>query len=524
MLSDTFDPYLPRFEERAKALYERIGPLHDGMVQAGLLDEFRQTLRDDLFSILNLLGHGADRASDREILVLACLDWALVRSLSLGEKLEFLERRGDGVGKRFLADELRKIRLLLRENGGRPMFLPRWVDQFEGNPRLVSLLGELATGLYAYFTMVVRLDGTITSKEAAGFKVFWDAYRPLKDRSPATDLSPRPIAQTSPLSPPPAARPLPRLVPEAWGISSRPEPSGPSAPPAGSGSPTPHPPVPETHPPSPRQRELGLASALEELDGLTGLAAIKDDVQKLSNLLKLQLARRERGMKDVPVALHVVFAGNPGTGKTTVARLYAKVLKGLGLLKRGHLVETDRAGLVAGYMGQTAEKVDAIVNQALDGVLFIDEAYSLVSGDGADYGNEAISTFLSRMENFRDRLVVVVAGYTEQMEEFLDSNPGLRSRFGRTWVFPDYSAREMSEIFAGLCKRHQMDLDPSALPALVERFGKSAQDTRFGNARGVRNLFEAAVGRQADRLASKSQWTDSDLQTLLLEDLSSACS
>lgn len=525
MLSDTFDPYLPRFEERAKALCERIGPLHDGMVQAGLLDEFRQTLRDDLFSILNLLGHGADRASDREILALACLDWALVRSLSLGEKLAFLARRGDDVAKRFLADELQKIRLLLRGNRSRPMVLPRWVDQFEGNPRLLGLLGELATGLYAYFTMVVRLDGTITSKEAAGFKVFWDAYRPLKDRSPTvsdSELSPRPLAQTSPHVPPPAARPLPRLVPEAWGISPWQEPIAPSSPPVGSGSPTPAAPAPEVPPPSPRQRELELASALEELDGLTGLATVKDDVQKLSNLLKLQSARRERGMKNVPVALHVVFAGNPGTGKTTVARLYARILKGLGLLERGHLVETDRAGLVAGYMGQTAEKVDAVVSQALDGVLFIDEAYSLVSGDTADYGNEAISTLLSRMENFRDRLVVVVAGYTEQMEEFLDSNPGLRSRFGRTWVFPDYSATQMSEIFVALCKRHQMDLDPSALPALAERFGQAMLDSRFGNARGVRNLFEAAVGRQADRLASKSTWTDSDLQTLLLEDLSSA--
>jgi len=250
-----------------------------------------------------------------------------------------------------------------------------------------------------------------------------------------------------------------------------------------------------------------------------GLASVKDEVRKLSNLLKVQILRRERGLGDVPVALHVVFAGNPGTGKTTVARLYARILKGLGLLKRGHLVEIDRAGLVAGYMGQTAEKVDAVVNQALDGVLFVDEAYNLVGDDASDYGHEAISTLLSRMENHRDRLVVVAAGYTEDMERFLDSNPGLRSRFSRTWVFPDYQASELEAIFVALCRRHQLELAPDALPLLQKRIEAIPRDRAFGNARAVRNLFEEAIGKQADRLAQIESVSNSDLQTLVAGDL-----
>ena len=522
MTSDPLEPFFPRFEERAKALYERTGSLHEGMAQAGVLGEFREILRDDLFSIMNLLGHDADRAADREILALACLDWALVQTLSLGDKIAALSRRGKWIGDQFLSDELRKTRLMMCERGVKPMRLPRWVDQFEGNPRLSSLLGELATGLYAYFTMVIRLDGNISTKEASGFKTFWEAYRPLKDLSPSTppdSVKPKTTQDPTPFPRTPSERPLPRFVAEAWGeIAPRPVvPSRPQPFPSTTTSPDPDPDL--RTPPDPHQRQIELKSALEELEGLVGLGSIKGDIQNLSNLLKVQMLRRQRAMAEVPVALHVVFSGNPGTGKTTVARLYAKILKGLGLLERGHLVETDRAGLVAGYMGQTAEKVDALVNQALDGVLFIDEAYNLVSGDTADYGNEAISTLLSRMENHRDRLVVVVAGYTANMQEFLDSNPGLRSRFGRTWTFADYSAEEMSKIYLSICKRHQLEIDPSALPRLARLLSGSSRDPNFGNARGVRNLFEVTVGRQANRLALKTNLTDSDLQILLEADL-----
>lgn len=529
--SPSQDPVLLNLDARAGALRDRVGPLHEGMAQAGLLGEFREILRGDLRAIMILLGHDADKASDRDILALACLDWALVQNLSLAEKIVALETRGEWVAIDFLKSEFERLRLLLasRDNA-RQMRLPRWVEQFESNPRLLGLLGDLAAGLYSYFGMVVRLDGTITHKEACGFKAFWDAYRPLKSGSLESPTDPVAIAATrpDPTPRPLPERPLPKFVAEAWGMASRfttpnPAPAASLAPESRART-VPVEPVHLEAPPVPtaRQRELELQAAFEELDALVGLASVKEEVRKLSNLLKVQLLRRERGLGEVPVALHVVFAGNPGTGKTTVARLYAKILKGLGLLARGHLVEIDRAGLVAGYMGQTAEKVDAVVNQALDGVLFVDEAYNLVGGDASDYGLEAISTLLSRMENHRDRLVVVVAGYTDDMERFLDSNPGLRSRFSRTWLFPDYAPGEMSDIFLSLCKRHQLALAPESVPMIVERLGMIPRDRNFGNARAVRNLFEATIGRQADRLAAMASLTDSDLQTLVLEDIPSA--
>lgn len=523
---------LRNLDARAGALRDRVGPLHEGMAQAGVLGEFREILRDDLRSIMVLLGHDADSASEREMLALACLDWALVQGLSLAEKVASLEVRGDWVAERFLDKELKRQRLLLSDRpGARALILPKWVEQFESNPRLQSLLGELAAGLYSFYGMVVRLNGTITRKEASGFKDFWDAYRPLKDAAP-TSTDPVGTMRTESVTPPPRPapvrpapeRPIPRFVPEAWGMAPgsapspgpRREPEAPApAPRAKIDSPAIEPPPP----PTPRQRELELREAFDELDALTGLGSVKEEIRKLANLLKVQLMRRERGLGEVPVALHVVFAGNPGTGKTTVARLYARILKGLGLLARGHLVEVDRAGLVAGYMGQTAEKVDAVVNQALDGVLFVDEAYSLAGDDSSDYGHEAIATLLSRMENHRDRLVVVAAGYTADMERFLEANPGLRSRFARTWTFPDYSSDEMSSIFQALCRRHQLLLDPGALPLLAGRVAAIPRDRAFGNARAVRNLFEETIGRQADRLARLESLTDSDLQTILPQDL-----
>jgi AAA+ superfamily predicted ATPase len=531
MSSPSQDPLLRNLDTRAGALRDRVGSLHEGMSQAGVLGEFRDILRADLHTTMLLLGHDSGSASDREVLALACLDWALVQSLSLTEKMESLETRGVWVATQFLEGELRRQRQLLRDaNSFRGLQIPRWVEQFEDNPRLGGLLGELASGLYSYFGMVIRLNGKITPKEAAGFKSFWDAYRPLGANAPAQTESVTPGSATPapPPRPAPPERPAPRFVPEAWGSPpSRQPPSSPSATnpppsrPTQAAAPTPEPPaLPPA--PTPRQRELELEQAMSELDGLVGLASVKDEVRKLANLLKVQQMRRDRGLGQVPVALHVVFTGNPGTGKTTVARIYARILKGLGLLERGHLVETDRAGLVAGYMGQTAEKVDALVSQALDGVLFIDEAYNLIGGDSSDYGHEAVSTLLSRMENHRDRLVVVVAGYTEDMERFLDSNPGLRSRFGRIWNFPDYAPREMMEIFLALCRRHQMELADDALETLAQRLKETPRDRNFGNARSVRNLFESAIGHQANRLAQLSSLTDKDLQTLLAEDLPSA--
>jgi len=536
MTAPSQDTLFRNLDARAAALRDRVGSLHEGMAQAGVLGEFRDVLREDLLAIMVALGHDAASASDREILALACLDWSLVQSLSLVEKVASLETRGDWVATQFLEGELRRQRFLLRD---RPLFqglqLPVWTRQFEDNSRLSGLLGELAAGLYSYFGLVIRLNGHISPKEAAGFKQFWDSYRPLKESAvdlPSDGTSPSP--SSSPALPPPPRpapeRPVPKYVPQAWGrgaytappdiLPERPAP-GPSSRPEPVRSAAAAPIEPAEAPPEPtaRQRELELEGAFAELEGLVGLASVKEEVRKLANLLRVQLLRRERGLGEVPVALHVVFSGNPGTGKTTVARIYARLLKGLGLLKRGHLVEVDRAGLVAGYMGQTAEKVDAVVQQALDGVLFIDEAYNLVGNDSSDYGHEAISTLLSRMENHRDRLVVVAAGYTADMARFLDANAGLRSRFSRSWEFPDYSGRELADIFLALCRRHQMELAPDALAPLAALLRALPRDRTFGNARSVRNLFETTIGHQANRLATMDSLTDSDLQILRAEDL-----
>lgn len=261
----------------------------------------------------------------------------------------------------------------------------------------------------------------------------------------------------------------------------------------------------------------------EELDELIGLESVKKEVRTLANLVKIQKQREEQGLKNAKMSYHIVFTGSPGTGKTTVARIVARIYKDLGILKKGHTVETDRSGLVAEYMGQTAVKTNAIVDSALNGVLFIDEAYALVpeGGRGSDYGQEAISTLLKRMEDDRDKLVVIIAGYTKEMQRFIDSNPGLQSRFNRYIDFPDYTAEELFDIFKMYMKKNQYTLSDEAAKYLRERleYAVAHKDKNFGNARYARNMFEMSVQNQANRLAELSDVTKEQLLQIEKSDL-----
>jgi len=260
-----------------------------------------------------------------------------------------------------------------------------------------------------------------------------------------------------------------------------------------------------------------LEDLLKELDALVGLKLVKADVRQLINFLKVQKMREEKGMVAAPISRHLVFYGNPGTGKTTMARLLAQVYRSLQILSRGHLIESDRGDLVAGYVGQTALKVKEIVRQALGGVLFIDEAYALNGeGRGNDFGQEAVETLLKLMEDHRHDFVVIVAGYTEKMEEFISSNPGLRSRFTKFLHFEDYTPEQLIEIFKGFCVKASFKLTSDAEQRLLELFKllSLARDESFGNARTARNLFEMTISKQANRIVTLPNINEEVLATI----------
>lgn len=269
-------------------------------------------------------------------------------------------------------------------------------------------------------------------------------------------------------------------------------------------------------------REESLDDLYRELLSMIGLESVKKEVGNLVNLLKISKIREEQGLNPPPISMHLVFLGNPGTGKTTVARILARIYHSLGILSKGQLVEVDRSGLVAGYMGQTAEKVASVVEKAIGGVLFIDEAYSLsVNKSEGDFGQEAIDTLNKAMEDHRDELIVIVAGYSDEMQQFLDANPGMRSRFNRYITFPDYTPEELLQILVGKAEKIDYKIDNEARKYITNQYKNILENKpeNFGNARSVRNYLDKAISNQANRLISLENVDRDALVTLTVDDI-----
>lgn len=261
---------------------------------------------------------------------------------------------------------------------------------------------------------------------------------------------------------------------------------------------------------------------MKELHEMIGLSRVKDEVASLRNFVLVQEQRKRQGLKSNNVSYHCVFSGNPGTGKTTVARIVAGIYKDLGILKKGHLVEVQRSDLVAEYVGQTAPKTNAKIDEALDGVLFIDEAYTLAEGGQGDFGQEAINTLLKRMEDDRKRLIVILAGYSNEIQHFINSNPGLQSRFNRYIHFEDYSYEELLQIFLFNLGKNDFKITRDAFMAVssVIQEQLSNKDSKFGNARYIRNMFETIIMKQANRLAScRRNHSKEELMLITIDDV-----
>ena len=402
------------------------------------------------------------------------------------------------------------------------------LDVFIRIPALSDQIAELDSLVIRIGNIIAKADGHIVPTEAEALTRIVDSLESVfsrrKRKSESNDGQSRSSTATAKSATATSAKPaIPRK--SSTGSSSRPAKSTANSNPKSSKRPKSanSPKSADLSVPEPNhQRQTALAEALSELDELIGLESIKAEIRGLINFLKVQGERERQGLPKTTVSLHTVFVGNPGTGKTTVARILGKALGGLGIVSGGHTVETDRSGLVAQFAGQTGPRVNERIDEALDGVLFIDEAYSLIAEKGDDgFGHEAVQALMKRMEDDRERLVVIIAGYPEPMSKMLRSNPGLSSRFQRTLNFPDYTADELVAVFQKMCRKNHYTFGEDA-EAKLQRIltdAVASRDEHFGNSRLVRNLFEAAIRRLANRIVNIAPLTHEVLTALHADDL-----